>query len=804
MNTNIENKEINCLLRIEVPVSLSLDDGTVKSTDSKIQSIRESTLKVICSHMPIKTLFTPELKIDLTVFIKDQMLFHKIAKFLLPLLESSPLNTYEIAKHFEGSEILSEIKALFKQDPTPYLALFYEACADLINKKSISKNLNTAIEGRIFTLKNALIAQHSPELIQKSQTQCKISSHTTSDIVSEGANFIKESINLHLHTYKIKENPSFRKVLTSCAEQLIPFVKKVTALFLKDNEKTCPENPLTFRNPTGYNHHGFVAATLLEACLNALGYTTRLMHRIDLEPKVTLATAHNIVEVTGPDHTKYLIDPCYIQFHKDICIDESLLPKFPVLVLTETEVDKYIEENLMNRWKTCFKQVKSGDKLAINILRKQNQLISFIIDQMNLPKFFVPSNPENWVRDSFKRVWDLSTYNPIFSDQGFQEIFHGIGKNHGAYDYIKSMNIIPLAYHLPFVEVEKQLEKLLCDEKLKGQNSFEALSLISQLSFTQKNKYSALLNVDPRISFETGFGSTLNAYFRSLRKSVNPEGKDKSVIYACSGADCMSVLLATDAKDYTFVDATKVSYTEFKNALSLLQNRDSISEFEIEEFLKNSDNFMMTRRMYGGSLSSYNDEDGHNMKNLALKLLYDLKETGVDLNKVQLTSTEEGRGVRIEFPWQYYGAKFTRARSITFVTGDITNPETYPERLKSKLKENFDIFYMKSAFMVPRFYPQFLPQIAKCIKKDGWLMTSDKTMTMETITPDRCLEQNRIEFSKQKSQESLVLEELMQPPFDPLCSIGQLDRVTSEQRQSRSPGSDKTYWSTLSLRQKTN
>lgn len=174
----------------------------------------------------------------------------------------------------------------------------------------------------------------------------------------------------------------------------------------------------------------------------------------------------------------------------------------------------------------------------------------------------------------------------------------------------------------------------------------------------------------------------------------------------------------------------------------------------------------------------------------------------MDLNKVLLTPTQNGSGVRIDFSWKYHGALEERKRSVTFLTADITMGDTYPDILKSKLEENFDIFYLKAAFFVPKFYPQFLPLIAKCIKKDGWLMTADKTMTMETIDPEEYLKQNEMVFSLKKSEENRILEEVMSASFDPLCSFPQLDIFDSSQRRQRMPGSDLTYWSMLNLRQR--
>ena len=212
--------------------------------------------------------------------------------------------------------------------------------------------------------------------------QISNSSQELATIQVEGASFLREALRLHLHAIQAKQNPlPFRELLVSTATQLAPFVQRITRSYLRENGKECPENPLTFRNPTGYNHHGLVAASVMEACLNAFGYQTRLMIRPDLEPRVTLATIHRIVEVTAPNGEKYVVDPSYIQFHEDISLD-STLPQAPVLVLRQTEVDDYVETNLMARWKEGVKRIMIPMILQM-VLAKD--MLALLIDKIGYP-----------------------------------------------------------------------------------------------------------------------------------------------------------------------------------------------------------------------------------------------------------------------------------------------------------------------------------------------------------------------------------------------------------------------------------
>ncbi|HEY5235667.1 MAG TPA: hypothetical protein VIJ14_05775, partial [Rhabdochlamydiaceae bacterium] len=558
---------------------------------SKIDLIRDRVLQIIRACMPVETLFTPELKIDLGLFIKDQMLFHRIAEFMAPLVGTEGIDNALVETHFKGSDLLSEIKP-------EHLSAFYAACKDVLNKAPFSNKLRPAIEGRIFTLKNALIAQHSPEVILKSQTQHKFAVQDVKSIQEEGITFIREALRLHLSS--LKKSQSFQKELTATAEQLIPFVQKITRNYLLERGKNCPENPLIWRNPTGYNAHGLVAATVMEACLNALGYTTKILERCDLEPKVTLATQHGIIMVIGPDNLRYVVDPSYCQFHQDVCLDVQL-PTSPVLVLEESAVDAYIEKNIMAGWRTTFKTVQANNVRIIDQLHANDRLLSFFVDRIGLPKEYTPVNLEDWVRKSFKKLWGFSSYYPIDANEGFQEIFHGLGTKQVTYNAIKSMGIAALTYHLSDADLEKRLDLLLRDPALKGQNSLEVMSLLGQLPKLKRMRYATLLDCDPRLQENAALEISLNAYFRSLKRVVNPEGKDLKVIYGCSGSDCTTVFLATDATDFTFVDLTPVTFAEFGQALESYKPKKPSFELAIHQKFK-KESYISFRSRWGAGI----------------------------------------------------------------------------------------------------------------------------------------------------------------------------------------------------------
>lgn len=761
---------------------------------NKTALIRDQVLRTIRVSIPLTIVFTPELKINLDLFIKDQILIHTIAESISPLVGKGPMDCALIEKHFDNSELMTELKSLFKP---LFLTSLFKACADVVNGRPSEKHIEQALQGRIFTMNNALIAQHNPKAIHMSQIKNGISPQDLSTIQATGAGFIRDMLNLHMQSLQ-SGDASFRKDLKRCIDQLVKFTQTITRFYLEEFAKDCPPNPLTFRDPTGHNYHGRAAATVLEACLNALGLKTRLLLRSDLEPKVNLAPVHSIIEVMSPDGIRYLVDPTYIQFHKDVCLDESLLPSAPVLILEESEVDTYIEENILAEWKKNLIEVSLDNTFVVNKLQKKDRILSYIIHKVKIPSEIQPSSPEDWVRKSFKRVWDLSTYLPITANQGFHEIFYGTEAAHRTYDLIQAMGIAPLTTYPSWQEIEARLNELMSDPTLKGQNSAEALSLIVQLPRERRESYTPLLDVDTRLKGKLAVDMCLNAYFRSLKKIVNPLEQDLSVVYGCSGSDCTSVLLATDAVDFTFVDLTPISYADFKSALCRVREQDT---FTLAQLLPKDDNFISYRLRFVGGMSRYLGNGKHEMLDLATKFFIELKEIGVDLSTTHLTPIDNG--VQVDFSWCYQGSDLPRARRITYVNADMTQPNLYPLHLKTTLLEGFDIYYMKGAFFVPQAYPQFLPQLAQSMRTGGWLMTVDKTCNMEEMSPETCLQQDGLVFEHHKGDAVQLFKELTIPPYDPLASVALIDFNPSfQQRPNRTPGTDISYWSLLNLRQK--
>lgn len=775
----------------------------IDQTTSSIDLIRDQVLESIRTYFPIQTLFKPKLNMNLGLFIKDQHFFRRLAEFLNTLPKPYNGSIDDIAKELENSSIMVEIKSLLNEKFSTFSFLIYEACRHVLHDESSPNTLDDALNGRIFTFKNALIAQENPLAIQNSQKKNNIHPQSIDKIKEEGAAFIRDCLHFHLKAIRGGEKVPFKQLLTATAEKLIPFVTEITRLHMIENDRTYPQDILRGVDPSGHYPPALIAATIMEACLKVLGYQSCLLFREDLDPKVTLSMKHHIV-VVKDSHQQYIVDPTYVQFHKDICRDESSLPSEPVLVLKEDEVDGYIEQNLMTKWRAIDKRIKNKSISKIEEFKLiSTSNVTYNIQQLSSYTDLIPKNPELWVRNSFKRVWDIRTYHQVFHDLTYHRIFLGReGTTYKCHALVKEMQLSSLIPYLSREEIENKLKNLLTKAHLKEKNSPEVLTLFAQLPESR---------MDDRAYLEKGFISffnmnktidtisiATNSYLKCLKQTVNPKGKDLSVIYACSGADCMSAMLATDATDFLFVDLTPLDFTSFeKNLNDFKSTRGSVFD-KLFAQMNEKCGYYNHYYNYVGDSSLFGINNG--MENISLKVFFNLHFSKVNLYQIALKRIEGG--IEMEFPWKCDEASPIKKRKITFLAADITKPNDYPSLLKNKLQEGFDIFYMKAPFFVPRYYPNFLPFIAKSINKNGWLMTVDKMVTMDEVSPDECLLQNDLKFKLiQKTEQIQALEKCLMRPSDPFGIKAQkYDFQTT--RINRLPGVDHTYWLFINLRQK--
>ncbi len=751
----------------------------------------ELAYAVLREEMPLRTLFRPELKLSIAKFVKDQLLLQKIAEYISKGRGQFENTKEGLRNYFREFPLLNEIVQGPQQEE--FLDLFFTSCSEALDDSIPSETLDSAIRGRVFTIKNALVAQKNPQLIQSGQAASK--KQTLDQIREEGKTFIRNALRLHLNIQTREAFSSFKAVLLQTAERLIPFIRQVTIAYLEENGKERDGDILAWRNPRGANQHGMVAAALMEGCLLSLGYNTELYVRSDLEPSITLAIEHSVVFVRGDDGGYYLVDCAYQQFHKDVTLSDDDIPKEPVLVLESHEIDEYIDTRLLPFWKRTSILAGEAAYEGVRIIQQKDQMLSFRTDPFRV-NALTYTTQEEFVRASLKRVWDIATYTPVPSSQTALELFLGSNPvRMNTHKLIKGMEISSSAAPL-LANVREELRKLMTLSPLR-KNSPEAFSLLAKLPFEEGAQYAKLIHCDPRLHARYsdvvfGVELPLNAYLCSLKRVVNPEGRDLHVVYGCPGSDAMTPLISTDATKITMVDTTDVSYDEFARAVELMQEPRQ----KVLEHLSNDQGFLPIFYRYGGARSDLINGNGNKMQNLPLRTLFALDMMGVDADTISIKKAKDQ--LTLSFDWQYYSSRVSKKRSITFIKADITNPISYPTALTNQVENGFDVFYMKGSMLAAREYGKFLPYFASHLSSKGVIMATAYTFCMEYFSPSDCLTNAGISLTDLSTDDLRLTEEFLElHHHDPMKAAIN----ARHNAPARLPITDARYWNIFEVRQ---
>ena len=88
-------------------------------------------------------------------------------------------------------------------------------------------------------------------------------------------------------------------------------------------------------------------------------------------------------------------------------------------------------------------------------MRAQDQLLPYVLQKLELPDEIKPGKLDVWARKSFRKIWDLSTYNEVLANRGYQEIFHGADiHSQQTYLEVNPLGLSSLTYHLSNAEIE--------------------------------------------------------------------------------------------------------------------------------------------------------------------------------------------------------------------------------------------------------------------------------------------------------------------------------------------------------------
>ena len=317
---------------------------TPNTFDDK-QQLTKYALKIIRSTLPLGTVFQLKYKIDLHLLTESQEFFLKTASFFIKYFDQGLSSKPDLNKQLLLSDsAFSRLFDVFKDldiSKDEFITLCMQSM-DTDASEDNSSLLLRALQLRIFSFKNAVIAIKEPKKIAMSLEKNKLRVPDDEIIRQAGIQFIKISLfNCFQALLSGVQPESCQEELEMVAKALLPFVLEVASSYLTEKKYAHPENIFTFRNPTGYNSHGITACVVMEGALKSLGFNTRNLSRMDLDPRLN-ETAHAITLVEM-GHDKFIVDTNYIPSIKNIrlCSNKTPLPVSTLLVLNAKKVDAF-------------------------------------------------------------------------------------------------------------------------------------------------------------------------------------------------------------------------------------------------------------------------------------------------------------------------------------------------------------------------------------------------------------------------------------------------------------------------------
>lgn len=214
-------------------------------------------------------------------------------------------------------------------------------------------------------------------------------------------------------------------------------------------------------------------------------------------------------------------------------------------------------------------------------------------------------------------------------------------------------------------------------------------------------------------------------YDLAVCEIANPYHRELVALNAGPGVNILDFLLSTDATEAHFVDILPLNKSELE---STLKNWKYNSDFNAEYF---------SSRKYWRFANA--DLKGTNMET---RIAQELEVMGVKKEDfISVTQTGYNNYPRIKFKWKHPKATKKKAYTITFIQGDITKPDKWPQELGDLLKpQAIDMYYQRAGESIPGSYASFMPRIGQAIKTGGYCITNDKD-----DTDDKSREYNPVE-----------------------------------------------------------
>lgn len=359
---------------------------------------RQEVYDVVRQYMPIGPLASATISKELPRFYKDQELLHRVAQLINELPKESIKE--KIALHESNA-----VKDLFSSDKDTYLSHFLTHCSEAHGDTyTCPKRLEEAVQSRIFTIKNALIAQQKPELILNKLKELQIKSKSKKTIQDLGKDFVKMALSCHFLYLRADQRPNFQENLQSTVNSLFHsnriYAKKIVPDSLPPSDD---KNDM---------YHSAVATGMC-FCLHGFGYKAEILTRENLEVETVRTRVYSLVLVEDlKKKKKFIVDPSYLRII-EAAEPEPVKRKNLVLVLPIEKINTYVKENLTEPWEklyeaTYYKNPKMPAQLGIHFDKHQK----IVNKDLQTPHMavFTRIKTIDQVKKAFQDVYDVSSY----------------------------------------------------------------------------------------------------------------------------------------------------------------------------------------------------------------------------------------------------------------------------------------------------------------------------------------------------------------------------------------------------------
>ncbi len=266
--------------------------------------------------------------------------------------------------------------------------------------------------------------------------------------------------------------------------------------------------------------------------------------------------------------------------------------------------------------------------------------------------------------------------------------------------------IAALALHL----AAHALQIVLFPEAALTKPKDDILSRMTDLDFgsSEWTDIQETLGLDARPTQFPLLHSLFVGIFRELQLVLNPNhAPGRIVVYGCAGADISGFLLSTDATEGYFIDQKKIASDMLRFWLTFW---DTIEEIPDQSYA--------LEKFFAGYAGSY---WGQGIDYVERNIIVELKAMGVQRKDIYVEQKNPDDPVTLRFRWSHSGrAADTKDYSIQFIQGDVTDPETFLDKLQH-IRGRAHAYLQRSGFDAAEQAGNYFPSLITLLEPDGFV-----------------------------------------------------------------------------------